>query len=936
MKGNKHGIRRILAILLSIMLFAGSLGITACAEEFTDIPMNLEEGFEDGSDEQVTIGDVSASENEEPAEEEELPPDEDMSDSGDDQDVDEDSFPDDQAGDESPVINEEPFAGDPVQEDSQQVDEDSFPDDQAGDESWQIDEEPFADDPVQEDSQQINEELPEGDQALEVDAQPADEDASGIETGAEDQPVNDVLEVQPETAAFDQSKTVNGVVVTVEADPGVFPADAVLSVETIPVYQQEQADAAVDEVRDEGQNVAVSYTFDIKVIDPETGEEYQPAEGQTVRVSFVLAEVADDNLETQVYHIAEDETTGELTAESLDVNTETTPETGEETTAVVETDGFSIYTVEFTYNNLEYVLPGNTSVSMSEILSTVGLTGEVTAVEISDESLFSASNETGEWIVTAHQAFSTTEWMKVTINDVVYEVTVTDTDGVLYIERSWDGTKVVEETKYADNVTPVPSDGKMTSGWYYLSNDVKKDGRVESIKGDVYLILGDGKTLDVKGLYVPSGSTLTIYGQTNGTGKIYTHPGGGAGIGGYSGHDNGNIVIHGGTIQAKGADHCAAIGSNDDREGGSITIYGGTVTANGGSYGAGIGGGRYCSGGNITIYGGTIKAIGGKSDGAAIGGGEEASGGNITIYGGTITANDPDDCNECGAGIGGGDKGYGGNITINGGDITVYSRDGAGIGGGDERPGGVITINGGTINAYKVNEGWGARIGDGAEPTGGNYTGSTITINGGTIDATGGKGACIGGGYKCYGGTVNINGGNICVSGKYGIGNGESAQASLSVYIGYTNATMDSICIYSSSYNGNVTLTQKFGNYPEATMSYPNDLFYEGVVSDNNKLKNGYLKPWDGSVYNWEMLQIAIDSASVGTTIPLDDTIYGGVDKALSVVSNKNLIIDLNGHDIDRNLTSGDAQYMGSVIRNEGTLAIVDSKGGGKITGGNS
>ena len=229
--------------------------------------------------------------------------------------------------------------------------------------------------------------------------------------------------------AFEGERVVDGVKVAVSAEAGVFPADAELSVETVPVYQQQQADAAVDEVRDENQNVAVSYTFDIKVIDPETGEEYQPAEGQTVSVSFALAEVADENLETQVYHVTEDEITGEMTAESLDVNTETTPETGEETTAVVETDGFSIYTVEFTYNNLEYVLPGDTSVPMSEILISLGLTGEVTAVEISDTSLFSASDETGEWIVTAHQAFDTTEWMKVTINGVVYEITVTDDPG---------------------------------------------------------------------------------------------------------------------------------------------------------------------------------------------------------------------------------------------------------------------------------------------------------------------------------------------------------------------------------------------------------------------------------------------------------------------------------------------------------------------------
>ncbi|MBQ6348512.1 MAG: hypothetical protein IJI71_13310, partial [Clostridia bacterium] len=216
--------------------------------------------------------------------------------------------------------------------------------------------------------------------------------------------------------AFDQSQTVNGVIVTVRAEPGVFPEGAELSVKRVPVYKQRQADAAVEEVRDENQNVAVSYTFDIKVIDPETREELQPAEGQTVSVSFALAEVADENLETSVYHIDEGGA-----AEKLDVTQE------DEVTASVETEGFSLYTVEFTYNTLEYVLPGDSSVAMSEILSTLGLTGAVEAVEISDTSLFSASNETGEWIVTAHRAFDTTEWMKVTINGVVYEIIVTDT-----------------------------------------------------------------------------------------------------------------------------------------------------------------------------------------------------------------------------------------------------------------------------------------------------------------------------------------------------------------------------------------------------------------------------------------------------------------------------------------------------------------------------
>ena len=59
-------------------------------------------------------------------------------------------------------------------------------------------------------------------------------------------------------------------------------------------------------------------------------------------------------------------------------------------TAIAETDGFSLYTVEFTYDSKQYVLPGDSELALSEILDTVGLTGEVSAVEVSDENLFSA------------------------------------------------------------------------------------------------------------------------------------------------------------------------------------------------------------------------------------------------------------------------------------------------------------------------------------------------------------------------------------------------------------------------------------------------------------------------------------------------------------------------------------------------------------------
>ena len=235
------------------------------------------------------------------------------------------------------------------------------------------------------------------------------------EAGATDtlDTMENAQEGSEEEAQFDESMTVDGVTVSVSAPEGVFPAGSKLSVKQVTEKNEKYVEKIVDEVRDDETQVAVSYTFDIKVLD-EDGNELQPADDRSVKVSFTTSEVSDTNLETDIYHI-----TDEGEAEKLE-----TEITDDEVSA--ETDGFSFYTVEFTYNKLQYVMDGNTTISLSEILETLGLSGEVTDVEGSNDELFSASKKNGEWIVTAHQAFTSEEWMKVTINDVVYEIMVTD------------------------------------------------------------------------------------------------------------------------------------------------------------------------------------------------------------------------------------------------------------------------------------------------------------------------------------------------------------------------------------------------------------------------------------------------------------------------------------------------------------------------------
>ncbi len=182
-------------------------------------------------------------------------------------------------------------------------------------------------------------------------------------------------------------------------------------------------------------------------------------------------------------------------------------------------------------------------------------------------------------------------------------------------------------SKVATVVTEADADTGWSDGWYVVNGVVNLPSRI-TVTGEVHLILTDGCNLTANG-GINVNSSLTIYGQQNGTG----------------------------TLTAKGGSTQAGIGGNDNETSGTITINGGDITARGGDNGAGIGGGGklgYGDGGNITINGGSVIAnsdmYGGN--GASIGGGRGANGGNIIITGGYVTAN--------GWGIGAGGEGYSG------------------------------------------------------------------------------------------------------------------------------------------------------------------------------------------------------------------------------------------------------------------------------------
>ena len=414
------------------------------------------------------------------------------------------------------------------------------------------------------------------------------------------------------------------------------------------------------------------------------------------------------------------------------------------------------------------------------------------------------------------------QWMLAAILTLCGATTALAQTSYDYIERAWDADNktVTTEKRTCSSYTAINGSDTSDSGWlglysgWYVVTGNSEYKAVNVLGDDVHLIIPDGVTLTLNsGVKLESDDKtshkLTIYGQTNNSGKltVTNDYSGAAGIGGGEGASCGTLEIHGGTINATGGEKGAGIGGGSGQGFyGQLTIYGGDVTAHGGLFGAGIGSGDENSAamaGFITIYGGKVVAYGGKYA-AAIGGGYEGNGASLSIYGGWVEAYAPktEDDKGDGAGIGGGRYGngfetyiYGGTVDANGGDY------GAGIGGGGARNhrekgnSGLIEIHGGTVTAGATEaaaigcgfrgESATVKISGGTVKAtcsssssagiggGGDYNAKLdITISGGTVEANGGaqgigpgKGSIMG--EYDYDGTLVINGGHVYATGSY-------------------------------------------------------------------------------------------------------------------------------------------------------------------------
>lgn len=252
-----------------------------------------------------------------------------------------------------------------------------------------------------------------------------------------------------------------------------------------------------------------------------------------------------------------------------------------------------------------------------------------------------------------------------------------------------------------NNVRVVVNDGvkaNLTLNNASINTSDESGIRLEGNANVTLNLTGSNKIITSKvgsaGIRVVKGTTLTIQGsgsldsesisENNVVGGIIK---GGAGIGGSSDEDAGNIIIDGGNVIAKGEKYAAAIGGGFNGTGGNITIIGGNIDVEAKYAGAGIGGGDGKSAETITISGGNILAKGGE-DGAGIGGGFGGNEGNVSITGGIINA----EGGMGAAGIGGGNSENGeGSVNISGESVIVKAQGGSGasdIGRGGDPSGG--------------------------------------------------------------------------------------------------------------------------------------------------------------------------------------------------------------------------------------------------------
>ena len=168
------------------------------------------------------------------------------------------------------------------------------------------------------------------------------------------------------------------------------------------------------------------------------------------------------------------------------------------------------------------------------------------------------------------------------------------------------------------------------NGWYYVNSDVTLNGAYNTSTYTQNIILGDGATLTVSGLFRFQNASLNIYCQSGGTGRLVVSGSYGSNAI-FSVTRGGTLTINGGTVEVTNTSN------NGNGFNGNLVMNGGTAT-----FTCNKGVTCYAITGSVTLNGGTFTATSGSWMGVCdktvtIGDGKYFKDGSGNIYYGTLT-----------------------------------------------------------------------------------------------------------------------------------------------------------------------------------------------------------------------------------------------------------------------------------------------------------
>lgn len=496
-----------------------------------------------------------------------------------------------------------------------------------------------------------------------------------------------------------------------------------------------------------------------------------------------------------------------------------------------------------------------------------------------------------------------------------------------------EAANTVRLTNYNANFTN--TEAELITYWSYLnrqfsdpdvSNITLDAGSYVATSSEPYLHLPSGRsvTLDLNnqilnrnigntakenGCVLFNEGTLTITGTGTITGGNNTGTGSGALGGGI--YNTGTLEIQGGTISG----NRTSLKGGGIYNNGTLTISGGIVEGNASSD---VGRGIYnAAGKTMTLSSGSVR----NNTGGVEHGGGIYNDGTLNMTGGTISGNTITTTDKNGAGV------YNnGTMTVSG-EAAIQSNWTVGNGGGIYNAG-TLTVSGGSItdNGIYVNGNTNeVRTVNG----GGIFNAGTLTISGGSIQTN--KATTNGAGIYNGGATFNLSGAPT-ISNNY-VGNQQhniylpAAHPTITITAALSNATpigirMETPDVFTSglSSNGGGATFEKF-------------------VSNNSGTHKLVETGGEAALMtHWNYLQRRFNNATENEVISLESGCSytaGSNDTYLHVPSSKTFTLNLNGNNINRNITQNvdSKKDNGCVIYNQGTLTIT---GSGYIQGGNN